>query len=62
MSICEYLLAVKQRNKETHADGHEVVFNYNECLIDEHKAFFNWCFDNNLSPHKALLYFYDEIL
>lgn len=51
-----YFEAILKRNKETHEDGHIVVFNYKRDFLDERREYFNECCDNHLSPHKALTF------
>lgn len=56
-----YLAAVQQRNKETFTDGHMVEFRYTEQQINDNKEYFERCRKQELSPYKALTFFYDHL-
>lgn len=56
-----YLKLVLERNRETAEDGHMVTFDYDELRILEYSYYFKKCYENGLSPYKALTFFYDEI-
>jgi hypothetical protein len=52
----EYLIMVKQRNKENFSDGHIIEFKYPEDVLEENIDFFKRCHKNGLSPYKALTF------
>lgn len=56
LSFDEYYRSIKQRNNETHADGHMVAFNFDEMVLDNNIDFFHNCWIYQLSPHKALTF------
>ena len=60
-SFEEYLRIVMERNRETYDDGHIIEFGYTEIQIIKYAYYFKKCYEDNLSPYKALTFFYDEI-
>jgi 5'-nucleotidase len=58
--IKAYIQRVKDRNN-LEPNGEDVTFNYNESVIDLYTDYFKRCFRRNLSPYKALTFFYDEL-
>lgn len=55
-SFREYMEAVQQRNRETEADGHMVIFTYDAAELNAHYLYFHDCWEQGLSPHKALTF------
>lgn len=51
-----YFEAVKQRNRETHTDGHEVEFTFTDEQIDANRWHFEDMRNANISPYKALIF------
>ena len=52
----EYIVWVKQRNRETHTDGHLIVFNFTDEKIDGDLDYFRDCWEGGLSAYKALTF------
>jgi hypothetical protein len=57
----QYIESVKIRNKETHEDGHLVVFDFDEKTIFENRDYFFQCWMSHMSPYKALTFFWDYL-
>ena len=52
----KYYEEILKRNSESIEDGHMIVFNISEELLESKKDYFKECFDNHLSPYKALTF------
>jgi hypothetical protein len=60
----EYMLDVFSQLDENVTDdyrGEYVTYTYSSELVNNNLDYFEYCMEKNLSPYKALLFFYDYL-